>query len=162
MARPGSGDVLTALRPLERGGSLQLQERQHWARHRPKSFSQITDRADCADRSARYTSRPNGVARAERPSQGTGAHPIAGGDVMAEQSGNQGNQEFPTVLGPDSAFKGEMSFEKGLRLMGRFEGKIATPGRLHIAREAKMQADVEAGAIMVEGDVRGNLTANDR
>ena len=78
---------------------------------------------------------------------------------MAEQAGNQ---EFPTILGPDAAFKGEMSFEKGLRLMGRFEGKIATPGRLHVAREAKMQADVEAGAIMVEGDVRGNLTANDR
>src|SRR2546421_10658895 len=73
-----------------------------------------------------------------------------------------GNQEFPTILGPDSSFKGEMSFEKGLRLQGRFEGKINTAGRLHIAREAKMQADVEAGAIMVEGDVRGNLTANDR
>ena len=73
-----------------------------------------------------------------------------------------GNQEFPTVLGPDASFKGEMSFEKGLRLQGRFEGKINTAGRLHIAKEAKMQADVEAGAIMVEGDVRGNLTANDR
>jgi cytoskeletal protein CcmA (bactofilin family) len=33
---------------------------------------------------------------------------------------------------------------------------------LHVAREAKMAADVEAGAIIVEGDVRGNLTANDR
>src|SRR5947207_14911412 len=78
---------------------------------------------------------------------------------MAEQPGNQ---EFPTVLGPDASFKGEMSFEKGLKLQGRFEGKINTAGRLHVAREAKMQADVEAGAIMVEGDVRGNLTANDR
>jgi cytoskeletal protein CcmA (bactofilin family) len=77
---------------------------------------------------------------------------------MAEQS----NQEFPTTIGADASFKGELSFEKGLRLMGRLEGKINTPGRLHIAREAKMQADVEAGAIIVEGDVRGNLTANDR
>ena len=59
-----------------------------------------------------------------------------------------GNQEFPTILGPDASFKGEMSFEKGLRLQGRFEGKINTAGRLHIAKEAKMQADVEAGAIM--------------
>jgi cytoskeletal protein CcmA (bactofilin family) len=73
-----------------------------------------------------------------------------------------GNPEFPTILGPDASFKGEMSFEKGLRLMGRFEGKIHTAGRLHIAKEAKMQADVDAGAIMVEGDVRGNLTASDR
>ena len=73
-----------------------------------------------------------------------------------------GNQDFPTTIGADASFKGELTFEKGLRLMGRFEGKINTPGRLHIAREAKMQADVDAGAIIVEGDVRGNLTASDR
>ncbi len=73
-----------------------------------------------------------------------------------------GNQEFPTVLGPDAVFKGEMTFEKGMRIMGRFEGKITTGGRVHIAKEAKLQADVEAGAIIVEGDVQGNLSANDR
>jgi cytoskeletal protein CcmA (bactofilin family) len=71
-------------------------------------------------------------------------------------------QEFPTILGPDANFKGELSFEKGMRLMGRFEGKVSTPGRIHVAREAKMSADVEAGAIVVEGDVQGNLMANDR
>lgn len=73
-----------------------------------------------------------------------------------------GNQEFPTVIGPDASFKGELSFEKGMRLQGRFEGKMTTAGRLHIAKEAKMQADVEAGAIVVEGEVKGNLTANER
>jgi cytoskeletal protein CcmA (bactofilin family) len=74
----------------------------------------------------------------------------------------EGGQEFPTILGPDANFKGELSFEKGMRLMGRFEGKINTPGRLHVAKEAKMSADVEAGAIIVEGEVQGNLSANDR
>ena len=73
-----------------------------------------------------------------------------------------GGQEFPTILGPDANFKGELSFEKGMRLMGRFEGKVNTPGRLHVAKEAKMSADVEAGAIVVEGEVQGNLSANDR
>src|SRR5690242_18492321 len=52
---------------------------------------------------------------------------------MAEQ----GTQEYPTIPGPGASFKGEMSFEKGLRLMGKFEGKINTGGRLHVAREAK-------------------------
>jgi cytoskeletal protein CcmA (bactofilin family) len=75
---------------------------------------------------------------------------------------SEGNQEFPTIIGPDASFKGELTFEKGLRLQGRFEGKINTSGRLHVAKEAKMQADVEAAAIIVEGDVRGNLTAADR
>jgi cytoskeletal protein CcmA (bactofilin family) len=71
-------------------------------------------------------------------------------------------QDFPTILGPDAVFKGEMSFEKGMRLMGRFEGKINTAGRVHVAKEAKLHADVEAGAIIVEGEVQGNLVANDR
>jgi cytoskeletal protein CcmA (bactofilin family) len=70
--------------------------------------------------------------------------------------------EFPTVLGPDASFKGELSFDKGLRLQGRLEGKITTAGKLHVAKEAKMSADVEAGTIVVEGEVKGNLNANDR
>jgi cytoskeletal protein CcmA (bactofilin family) len=74
----------------------------------------------------------------------------------------ENTQEFPTVIGPDASFKGELSFDKGLRLQGKFEGKINSPGRLHVAREAKLNADVEAGSIIVEGDVKGNLTAADR
>ena len=73
-----------------------------------------------------------------------------------------GNQEFPTILGPDARFKGELSFEKGMRVMGQFEGKVTTPGRVHVAKEAKMQADVDAGGIVVEGEVQGNLSASDR
>ena len=77
-------------------------------------------------------------------------------------AGNPGPGEFPTILGPDANFKGELSFEKGMRLMGKFEGKVNTPGRVHVAKEAKMAADVEAGGIVVEGEVHGNLSANDR
>jgi len=72
------------------------------------------------------------------------------------------SQEYPTIIGPDASFKGELSFEKGLRLAGKFEGKINSVGRLHIAKEAKLTGDVEAGAIIVEGEVKGNLTAADR
>ncbi len=59
-----------------------------------------------------------------------------------------GNQEYTTVLGPDATFKGELTFEKGMRLHGKLSGSVATPGRLHVAREAKLEADVEAGAII--------------
>jgi cytoskeletal protein CcmA (bactofilin family) len=76
---------------------------------------------------------------------------------MAEASG-----EFPTVIGPDAKFKGELTFEKGLRLQGQLDGNIKTPGRVHVAKEAKMAADVEAGAIIVEGEVKGTLNASDR
>jgi cytoskeletal protein CcmA (bactofilin family) len=72
------------------------------------------------------------------------------------------NQDYPTILGPDATFKGELTFEKGMRLQGKFEGTIHTPGRLHVAKEARMQADVDAGSIIVEGAVKGNLSASDR
>jgi cytoskeletal protein CcmA (bactofilin family) len=72
------------------------------------------------------------------------------------------NSEFPTIIGPDASFKGELSFEKGLKLQGKFQGHINTAGRLHVAREARMEADVQAGAIIVEGEVKGNLVATDK
>src|SRR5688500_18256410 len=57
------------------------------------------------------------------------------GSPMAAES------EFSTVLGPDVFVKGELSFEKAVRLQGRIEGSVRTPGKLHIDREAKVQAD---------------------
>ena len=73
-----------------------------------------------------------------------------------------GSNDFPTILGPDANFKGELTYEKGMRIQGKFEGHIMTPGRLHVTKEAKMAADVDAGAISVEGDVKGKLNANER
>jgi cytoskeletal protein CcmA (bactofilin family) len=75
---------------------------------------------------------------------------------------DSGPQEYPTILGPDANFKGELSFDKGMRIHGRLEGKIISSGRLHVAKEAKLQADVEAASVLVEGEIHGNLSASDR
>ena len=50
------------------------------------------------------------------------------------------NPEYPTIIGPDASFKGELTFEKGLRLQGKFDGQINTQGRLLVAKEARMHA----------------------
>src|SRR5205807_681400 len=99
-------------------------------------------------------SRSRGVRAANRPR----SQLRAGGTTMAEA----GNNDFPTILGPDANFKGELTYEKGMRLQGKFEGNILTPGRLHITKEARLNADVDAGSISVEGDVKGKLSANER
>src|SRR5919202_314827 len=112
---------------------------------------------DCHEIATTYNPpAPCGAARGR--GKGRHFHPTPRGKRMAEAA----NPEFPTILGPDATFKGELSFEKGMRLMGRLEGKVSTPGRIHITKEAKMQADVEAGGITVEGEVQGNLQAADR
>src|SRR5438045_8108042 len=48
-------------------------------------------------------------------------------DTMADTK-----QDFPTILGPEATFKGAVSCENGMRLHGQLEGKVHTPGRLHI------------------------------
>ena len=50
-----------------------------------------------------------------------------------------GNADFPTILGPDAVFKGDLSYDKGLRLQGRFEGKINTPGKWRNGRRAGLR-----------------------
>ena len=80
---------------------------------------------------------------------------------MIDKSGGSGG-DFPTVIGADATFKGELSFDKGVRVDGRVEGKISTKGHLAVSQAGKLQADVSAGAIIVEGQVNGNLHAADR
>jgi cytoskeletal protein CcmA (bactofilin family) len=70
--------------------------------------------------------------------------------------------EYTTVIGADAVFKGELAFEKGVRVDGRIEGKIGTKGHLTISQGGKAQADVNAASIVVEGEVQGNLMASER
>ncbi len=73
---------------------------------------------------------------------------------MADDSGN-----YPTTIGADAVFKGELSFEKGVRLLGRFEGEISSTGDLLVADGAALQGNVKAGAIRIDGTVTGNIDA---
>lgn len=68
--------------------------------------------------------------------------------------------DFPTIIGPDAAFKGELKFEKGVRLLGRLEGLVESPGQLEIAEGATLEGDVKAANIRVDGSVKGNLRAS--
>ncbi len=66
---------------------------------------------------------------------------------------------FPTTIGADAVFKGELSFEKGVRLLGRFEGEITSGGELLVSEGAVLQGDVKAGSIRIDGNVKGNIDA---
>jgi len=69
--------------------------------------------------------------------------------------------EFPTIIGPDAKFKGELSFDSGVKILGNFEGRISTKGNLIVAQEGVIQADIEAGTVTVEGQISGNVAANE-
>jgi cytoskeletal protein CcmA (bactofilin family) len=67
--------------------------------------------------------------------------------------------EYPTTIGADASFKGQLQFEKGARVLGKFEGEITTKGQMLIAEGATLSGEVRSGDIRVEGQVNGNLHA---
>ena len=70
------------------------------------------------------------------------------------------SDEFSTTIGQDAVVKGQLQFEKGLRLLGKVEGEIDSEGQLLIGEGAKLTGDAKAGTIRLDGQVKGNLTAN--
>jgi cytoskeletal protein CcmA (bactofilin family) len=72
------------------------------------------------------------------------------------------NNQYPTTLGADASFKGELTFEKGMRLLGKFEGQITSDGQLMVAEGATLHGDVKAAGIRIDGQVKGNLQASSK
>lgn len=67
-----------------------------------------------------------------------------------------------TVIGNDVVIKGEITVEKGLRVDGQIEGAVTTKGRVHVGKTGQLNAEVNGGSVIVEGKVKGNVTAFDR
>ncbi len=72
------------------------------------------------------------------------------------------NPEFATILGADAKFKGDLEFESAAKILGRFEGSIASKGKVHVADGAECKATIKAKEIAVEGRIDGNVEAGDR
>ena len=71
------------------------------------------------------------------------------------------NDSQTTIIGADSYFKGEMSFERTAKIIGRFDGKISGKGELQIAQSATCKADIESNVANIDGTIEGNVSAKD-
>ena len=69
------------------------------------------------------------------------------------------SSDFSTILGADAVFKGQLDFEKGARLLGKFEGEINSGGQLVVEDGATLTGDVKATNVRINGLVKGNLNA---
>jgi len=80
---------------------------------------------------------------------------------MADSMSTKGD-DFATVIGPDAKFKGELSFQGGVRIDGQFDGSITTSGKVFVSNNGHVKAEVKAASVALEGKLEGNLTAQDR
>lgn len=70
--------------------------------------------------------------------------------------------EVSVFLGGDSFLEGELNFSGQARLDGKFTGKISGEGTLLVGPAAHVQADIAARAVIISGEVVGDVTASER
>jgi cytoskeletal protein CcmA (bactofilin family) len=76
-----------------------------------------------------------------------------------EELSGRGGGELNAVLGRGSEFEGKLTFEGQVRIEGKFSGEIHTNDVLVIGEGAKVQAEISAGTVVVNGEVTGNIRA---
>lgn len=67
-----------------------------------------------------------------------------------------------SIIGEGSEFRGEFKIRDLLRIDGYFKGTIITEGKVLIGKTGKVDTDIQAGIIVVGGEVRGNIFARKR
>jgi cytoskeletal protein CcmA (bactofilin family) len=67
------------------------------------------------------------------------------------------------TIGKSLVIKGEVTGSESLYVDGRVEGSITLPGnRVTVGRNGVVSANVTAREVVIQGKVRGNITATDR
>ncbi len=70
--------------------------------------------------------------------------------------------EINAFLGRETEFNGKLSFTGVVRIDGRFQGEILTEGTLIVGESASIDSDIHASHIIISGEIRGNIAADDR
>ena len=73
------------------------------------------------------------------------------------------NEEAPeTTLGEGVTFRGELSFERLLRIDGTFEGELLSQGKVVVGPKGVVKANLVLREAVVEGMVEGDITVQEK
>jgi len=68
-----------------------------------------------------------------------------------------GASDIETIIGKNTAIKGEISGSGNLRIDGRIEGSIAISGDAIVGSSGDVIGDVKAANLLISGTIRGNV-----
>ena len=96
---------------------------------------------------------------AESPNPPSAPSPVA----PPPQPARSAHASAPVTIGASVVIKGELSAKEDLTISGRVEGKVEVHDHVvRVGREAKVNAEINARAVIVEGTVTGNINATER
>lgn len=84
---------------------------------------------------------------------------------MAKRTGltvKDSARELTGVLDKGCEFEGTLSFEGAFRIGGNFRGKIFSDDVLIVSEGARVNGEINVGALIVSGEVSGTVTATER
>lgn len=74
----------------------------------------------------------------------------------------QEEEDPETTLGEGVTFRGELSFERLLRIDGSFEGDLLSQGKVVVGPKGKVKANLNLREAVIEGEVEGNITVQEK
>lgn len=66
------------------------------------------------------------------------------------------------VIDPGCEFEGKLCFQGTVRIAGTFRGEIFTPDTLIVGEGARVHGEIEAGTVIISGEVNGTIKAKHR
>ncbi len=70
--------------------------------------------------------------------------------------------EINAFLGTGTTHQGKLHFQGSVRIDGTFKGEVESKGTLVIGKEAKVEAEVRVGQMIVSGHIQGEITASEK
>lgn len=71
-------------------------------------------------------------------------------------------KEAVTILGEGSEFEGKLVFDGTVQVEGKFIGQVQSRGTFIIGEKALVRAEIQAGVVLIRGEVHGTITAKNR
>ena len=99
----------------------------------------------------------------ERNTSDFSTEPTASSRPSAPTRKSRGERTVDVNIGPSIEIKGELTGNEDLTIDGKVDGKIVLRGHsLTIGKNGRINADIRAKGVTVNGEVTGNITADDR
>jgi cytoskeletal protein CcmA (bactofilin family) len=85
---------------------------------------------------------------------------LEGGSAMTQPARRESMVgEINTLLGRGSEFEGKLTFEGTVRIDGTLRGEVFSDDVLIVGEGARVEAEIDVGEIIVQGQVMGNIRA---
>ncbi len=81
---------------------------------------------------------------------------------MKDKERDLGETRIAGLIDVGSEFKGELAFKGSFRIEGSFQGTIKSDSLLIIGEKGKVEADIHAGQVVINGEIRGTVQATER